>query len=269
MKMGSNPVDGKRLILSNDEYLRMTESDKRTKQYIRKYGGTDEINSGKNRWCIWIEDDEIEEALKIELIAERVEACRQYRESAGRDARKAAKRPHAFCYTTYQNDSFINVGKVIGNSMNYVVATLRPQGFVSSDMAFTIYGTRLVEFSIIVSKMHYVWAQTVAGRLGNGTRYGNTTVYNTFPILNLTEKNTSDLETCGVEILLARERHFPATIGDLYDPDQMPDDLRQAHERNDEVLERIYIGRRFKNDTERLEKLFELYTKMTTKGKVA
>lgn len=32
---------------------------------------------------------------------------------------------------------------------------------------------------------------------------------------------------------------------------------------NDEVLERIYIGRRFKNDTERLEKLFELYTKMT------
>ena len=43
----------------------------------------------------------------------------------------------------------------------------------------------------------------------------------------------------------------------------MPDDLRQAHERNDDVLERIYIGRRFQNDTERLEKLFELYTKMT------
>jgi hypothetical protein len=43
----------------------------------------------------------------------------------------------------------------------------------------------------------------------------------------------------------------------------MPADLREAHERNDEVLERIYIGRRFKNDTERLEKLFDLYTKMT------
>ncbi len=43
----------------------------------------------------------------------------------------------------------------------------------------------------------------------------------------------------------------------------MPDNLRRAHEANDEVLERIYIGRRFKNDTERLEKLFELYTKMT------
>ena len=61
-----------------------------------------------------------------------------------------------------------------------------------------------------------------------------------------------------------REAYFPATIADLYDPETMPADLREAHERNDEVLERIYIGRRFRNDTERLEKLFELYTNMTT-----
>jgi hypothetical protein len=45
----------------------------------------------------------------------------------------------------------------------------------------------------------------------------------------------------------------------------MPANLREAHERNDETLERIYIGRRFKNDTERLEKLFELYTQMTAR----
>jgi hypothetical protein len=41
--------------------------------------------------------------------------------------------------------------------------------------------------------------------------------------------------------------------------------VREAHERNDEIIERIYIGRRFKNDTERLEKLFEMYSKMTSK----
>jgi hypothetical protein len=87
--------------------------------------------------------------------------------------------------------------------------------------------------------------------------------WNTFPMPTLTEKNKDDLSRCAENILLAREHHFPATIADLYEPGAMPEDLRQAHERNDEVLERIYIGRRFKNDTERLEKLFELYTKMT------
>ena len=68
---------------------------------------------------------------------------------------------------------------------------------------------------------------------------------------------------CAEDILLAREHHFPATIADRYNPATMPSGLRTARDHNDEVLERIYIGRRFKNDTERLEKRFELYTQMT------
>lgn len=83
------------------------------------------------------------------------------------------------------------------------------------------------------------------------------------PVPTLTEQNKADLTASAKDILLARENHFPATIADLYDPNNMPDDLRRAHEKNDEVLERIYVGRKFKNDTERLEKLFDLYTKMT------
>jgi hypothetical protein len=98
----------------------------------------------------------------------------------------------------------------------------------------------------------------------NDFRYSNTLGWNTFPVPLLTDQNKADLARCAQNILLAREAHFPATIGELYDPEEeMPDDLRRAHEENDDVLERIYIGRRFRNDTERLEKLFELYTKLT------
>src|SRR5690606_27949660 len=101
------------------------------------------------------------------------------------------------------------------------------------------------------------------GKMKSDFRYSNTMGWNTFPIPTLTEKNKADLTRCAEDISLVREAHFPATIAELYDPNDMPENLRHAHERNDEVLERIYIGRRFKNDTERLEKLFELYTKMT------
>ena len=70
-----------------------------------------------------------------------------------------------------------------------------------------------------------------------------------------------------INILLARESNYPLTISELYDPSKMPDNLKAAHDQNDEILERIYIGRRFKNDTERIEKLFDLYTKKLTKDK--
>lgn len=142
-------------------------------------------------------------------------------------------------------------------------AGLLPAGTVISNLAFMISDAPLWNMALIVSRLHLVWIATVCGKLKTDFRYSNTLGWNTFPVPTLTDKNKADLTRCAEEILLAREAHFPATIADLYDPDNMPADLRDAHERNDEVLERIYIGRRFKNDTERLEKLFDLYTKMT------
>ena len=126
-----------------------------------------------------------------------------------------------------------------------------------------IVGGDILNLAILSSRLHLVWIATVCGKLETRIRYSNTLGWNTFPVPTLTEKNRVGLTRCAEDILLAREAHFPATIADLYDPEKMPADLRAAHERNDEVLERVYIGRRFKNDTERLEKLFELYTKMT------
>ena len=148
-----------------------------------------------------------------------------------------------------------------------------PVGFLPRrsivNYAFGMYDPPLWNMALIASRMHLVWIATVCGKMKSDFRYSNTLGWNTFPVPLLTEKNKADLAHCAKDILLAREAHFPATIAELYDPGNMPGNLRHAHERNDEVLERIYIGRRFKNDTERLEKLFELYTKMTTKPKLA
>jgi len=127
-----------------------------------------------------------------------------------------------------------------------------------------LFDAELWNLAIVLSRLHITWIATVCGKLETRYRYSNTLGWNTFPVPTLTDTMKEDLTRCAVDILLAREAHFTATIADLYDPDAMPENLRRAHERNDEVLERIYIGRRFKNDTERLEKLFEMYTKMTS-----
>ena len=117
--------------------------------------------------------------------------------------------------------------------------------------------------AIICSRLNLAWVAAVCARMRTDYSYTNTLGWNTFPVPTLTDQNRTDLTACAEAILLAREAHFPATIADLYDPDHMPQNLREAHDRNDETLERIYIGRRFRNDTERLEHLFTLYTAMT------
>jgi len=49
----------------------------------------------------------------------------------------------------------------------------------------------------------------------------------------------------------------------------MPENLLKAHQDLDDALEMIYIGRSFKNDTERLEHLFKLYANMIKKEQAA
>ena len=138
-------------------------------------------------------------------------------------------------------------------------------GTILSDKCFALYDAPLWNMALIALRLHWVWIGTVCVRMRTDFSYSNTLGWNTFPVPTLTDQNKRDLTRCAEEILLAREAHFPATIAELYDPEKMPTDLRAAHDRNDETLERIYIGRRFKNDTERLERLFELYTRMTAK----
>jgi hypothetical protein len=130
---------------------------------------------------------------------------------------------------------------------------------IIADSAFALYDVPLWHLAIIASRLHLAWVAAVCGKLKTDYRYSNTLGWNTFPLPVLTDQNRTDLIRCAEDILLAREQHFPATIADLYVPESMPENLRQAHERSDEVLERSYIGRRFRNDTERLEKLFAMY----------
>ena len=167
------------------------------------------------------------------------------------------------------DETVIVVPSVSSESRGYLPVGYMPPGTIVSNLAFALYDAPLWHLALIASRLHLVWIGTICGKLETRYRYSNTLGWNTFPVPMLTAKNRADLTASAEHILLAREAHFPATIADLYASDRMPENLHAAHHRNDEVLERIYIGRRFQNDTERLEKLFELYTKMAGSRTVA
>ena len=186
-------------------------------------------------------------------------------ESTKKATQEWAKAPHRFVEIRSPKYSQAMVIPIVSSdNREYFPVGFLPENSIVN-YAFGLYDAPLWALSLIASRLHLAWIATVCGKMKTDFRYSNTLGWNTFPVPTLTEKNKADLTRCAENILLTREAHFPATIADLYDPEKMPDNLREAHERNDEVLERIYIGRRFKNDTERLEKLFELYTKMTDK----
>lgn len=258
-------VDGGHLIMTADELVELNLNKEQHNRYVRPFLGSAEFIRGAVRYCLWIEDEHLREAAAIPSIAKRIESVREMRLSSANEATIAdAAFPHRFSQVrqNIHEQAFI-VPRVSSESREYLpVGALGPHPIVN-DNAYAIYDAPVWSLALIASRIHLVWIAAVCGKMKTDYRYSSNLGWNTFPVPILTEKNKADLTRCAENILLAREAHFPATIADLYDPDKMPADLRHAHEQNDEVLERIYIGRRFKNDTERLEKLFDLYTRMT------
>jgi hypothetical protein len=266
MEWGNKPTDGGNLFLTQDERTKLLKDSPEAARFIRRFLGAQELIRGQERYCLWIEDSERVQAEAIPELRRRIDAVAKMRsESRAAETRVAVSFPHRFrqIQSVAKRYSLVVPG-VSSESRDYLPCGLLPEGDIIGNKNFALYDAPLWNFALLVSRLHWVWVATVCVRLEMRFSYSNTLGWNTFPVPTLTEKNKSDQTRCAEDILVAREHHFPATIADLYDPDAMPEDLRAAHERNDEVLERIYIGRRFKNDTERLEKLFELYTKMTT-----
>ena len=263
MLLGNFAKDDGNLICN---YSDISSLDDTARKFIRPMFGGQEFIRGLSRFCFWISEEELHEASKSNDLCERFERVKKSRlESPKKATKEWHTRPYRFVEIRSPNyeDAMI-IPIVSSENRPYLPVGFLPKKSIVN-YAFGMYDAPLWNMALIASRLHLTWIATVCGKMKNDFRYSNTLGWNTFPVPLLTEKNKADLTKCAEDILLAREAYFPATIAELYEPDKMPQNLHDAHDRNDEVLERIYIGRRFKNDTERLEKLFELYTKMTSK----
>ena len=263
MMFGNMPRDGGHLCLSYDEAHEIIEHHPEARIFVRPYIGSAELIQGKPRFCLWITERNIEEALSIHPIRERLEYVTESRSRSSAPSTQAfADQPHRFVQIqgTAENHT-IAVAKVSSFNRHYIPADLLSAQSIVSDQVFALYDSSIWQFALISSRMHYIWISAVCGKMKTDLRYSNTIGWNNFPLNNPTQQQISDLELSAKRILEARERYFPLTIADLYDPSRWSEflELTEAHELNDNIIERMAIGRLCHNDTERLEVLFRKY----------
>ncbi len=265
MSRGNLPNDGGHLLMERDEANLILESTQYGDAPIRRFIGAWEFLRGLHKFCIWIDDDQLQNFQSNTYISERLSNVKSVRYRGGSQARSFKDVPHKFVYISHEEGTAFVIPAITSETREYLPFGLVSDNTIVGAKCYVIYNSPNWNLSLLASRLHWVWIATVCVRMRTDFSYSNTLGWNTFPVPTLTTQNKADLTTCAEEILLARERYFPATIADMYDPRRMDrefPEVRRAHERNDEVLERIYIGRRFRNDTERLEVLFRMYEEM-------
>lgn len=248
--------------MSDDEKNEMVNKYPLSEKFIQPLIGAEEFINGKHRWCLWLYGKKKEEYELIPDIVRRIEELREIRKKSSRP--QLAEIPHLFAQITQPlNSSFILIPRHSSENRNYIPMGYFENGNIAHDSTLVIGTNEISLFGILTSEMHMAWVRTVGGRLKTDYRYSAGLCYNTFPFPSISETKKSEIEEAAMQVLMARENHPGKTLADLYDPNKMPSDLREAHEALDAIVESCYPGAPFANDEARLECLFKLYEKMT------
>ena len=269
MEYGTKAVDGGFLTLTACEKDEIINNNEDADKFILKFTGADEVINNIERYCLYIQTKDVENAKKIPEINLRIEGVRKMRlKSAKKATREKAELPYQFGEVRHKHlNSTIVVPRVSSERREYI-----PFGFLSgeyliSDSAQIIYNAEPWIFSLISSRMHLIWIKAVCGSLETRIRYSSVLGYNTFPFPLISKEQKQELERNVYQVLSEREKHSEKTLAQLYDPDKMPDGLREAHYQLDLAVERCYRSKPFANDEERLEYLFKLYEQMIVEGR--
>ena len=193
----------------------------------------------------------------------RFEKVRSFREKSKKEAtRKKASIPYAFDEKKFQLSESIIIPQTTSELRKYIPIGFLNSNIVVSNAARVIYDAKPWIFAVLSSRIHKIWVDAVAGRLETRIQYSNTLCYNTFPIIDLSNSQKNELQNYVYKVLEARELFSEKTLAQLYNPEEMPKELIEAHQQLDIAVEKCYRSKPFNSDEERLEYLFKLYEQM-------
>ena len=260
MIYGNKPTDNGNFILSYEEKEKILTKFPEAKQYVKKYIGAQEFIKGIERWCLWIEDKDLENIKKFDLINERIKKVKEFRlTSRSKSTNKAAERAHKFIGIQHPPSSALIIPCVSSGERNYIPVGFVDSSYVINNNAHALYNPEIFIFSFVSSKMHMSWVSVVSGRMRSDFNYSSSFCYNPFPIPKIDIQTKKNLEKIAFDIIDIREKFPDLTIAQLYNNKTMPNLLKSAHKNIDNVIDKCYRNDEFKSDDDRVKFLFEMY----------
>lgn len=264
MVYGSEPREGGFLILSEKEKIDLINETPQSEAYIKQFVSSDDYINNKVRYCLWLQNADINILRKSKIIMERLNNCRIFREnSKQKQAHDMAQLPYLFASLRQPNTDYLLIPVVSSENRKYIPIGYMKQDIIVSNACFTISNAKLYTFGVLISNVHMAWVRAVCGRLKSDYRYSNTIVYNNFPWCAPTPEQKAKIEQTAQAILDARALYPDCSLADLYDELTMPKELRKAHQQNDFAVMAAYGFDRKITESECVSKLMEMYQDMT------
>jgi hypothetical protein len=261
ISFGSMPNDGGNFLLTDEEKEELIKNEPLCEKYIKPLLSASEFLNGKTKWCLWLEDLNLNDLKSMPLVKQRIENVKKLREESTREAtKKLAEYPTLFGELRQPKSEYIGIPLNTSGNRTYIPFGYFSKDVISNNTMSVVANSSLFHFGVLTSIMHMTWVKYICGRIKSDYRYSNELVYNNYPFpKDVNEKQKSIVEEKAQNVLNIRASFNDCSLADLYDPLSMPPNLKKAHQELDKAVDNCYGTKSFKNDKERIEFLFALY----------
>ena len=259
---GFMPVDGGNLIISADEHDRIIAAYPESEAFFKRFKGSDEIINGTYRWCLWLKTEDRSQWEQIPPIEQHVDACRGFREQSVKTgaAYNLRETPWKFGHLPFPDPvAALVIPSVSSERRPYIPMDFVDNSTIVSNLCYLLPNATHYQFGILTSRIHMCWMRLTAGKLETRYRYSRDLSYNTFVWPSSTAEQQAKITALAEEILYKRQFYMTKTLAELYNPETMPDDLKQAHADLDLAVERLYRPEPFADDEELTTFMLQLY----------
>ena len=261
--IGNKPIDGGHYLFSDAEKNRFIDLESKSKDFFYRWYGADEFLNRKVRWVLLaglIDDAELKFMPNTNKLIKNV---KEYRlQSDSKPTNKLSITPKKFHVENFPISNYLVIPELISETKEYLPVGYFSPEMIASNLLNVIDTNKTYIFSILSSKLHFLWSATVGGKMGNSIRYSISICYNSFPLADLRDNEKDLLGGQALKIIDIREKYPDQTYGQLYDSKKMPDDLKQAHLENDRLVDNIVLGKNNLSHNKRLSMLFNMYLQM-------
>ena len=256
--LGNMFADKGNLILKNQAEKDTADKDLIAAKYVRKYLDAHDLINGGMRWCLWLVDSTPEERKKSPVLRKALEGVKEARKNG-----EWKEKPIWLPVSEHQPDcDYLAIPRHFSGNRDYFTAGYEPKNVIASDALYTVEDPDGFAFSVIESSMFMAWQDLVGGRLKEDNRFSSVQVYNTFPLPALTNDQKDRIIEAGAKVLEARAQSPKSSLADLYDPDNMPQDLKTSHEALDKAVDSVFSDKPLESEKERQKALLKAYEEM-------
>ena len=265
---GSFALDDGNYTINENEYNDLIKKDPSIKKYLKLFIGSEEYINNKKRYCLWLKDADISEIRNNNIIMNRVQNVKEWRERSNRkETLIAAQTPMLFAEIRQPDSNYLAIPITSSEKRRYIPMGYMSKDVIASNHLLILPNATLFDFGLLISNVHMAWMRLVCGRLETRYNYSARIVYNNFPYIEPSKEYKEKIEKTAKMILDARAKYPNSSLADLYDERTMPPELRKAHQLNDVAVWEAY-GKKWdiKSESNCVAELMKMYEEIIKKN---